>query len=332
MESALAEEVRDRAKAAAAELGAGLVGLGDASRLPARAFCFERQRMPDAGFVPEGDLKPISAETLRLLLGFLCDTARPWTIHHYAVEEGLGRRVAGMADVVRRLAVEHLPALAQMEVDPATREGQSPDTVAVQLCLTAAGLYHSVARMDRLSDRFAGGVLRMADDPLAPSRSAMKLEEVFFRMGEAPRRGQRAVDLGAAPGGWTWAMARRGCRVLAVDHGPMRLPAGSQAASLARHIRENGITFQPPGSWLPVDWWVSDMLVAPGVAFGLIRRWLAPGMARRFVCNVKIPQVHAWQAIKPLVAWLESQRNVAWHVRQLYHDRREVTVYGKCGG
>jgi 23S rRNA (cytidine2498-2'-O)-methyltransferase len=329
MESALIDEVGDRAGIRAVRLASGLVTLEDCRSLPPVCFCFERQRMPDAGFIPDQALKPIGEDSARAVLGFLPDAPRQWTMHAHAVEDGLGRRVAGIAGVMRRLAAEMFPGLAGLELDPLSAEARDSATVAVQLCLTPAGLCHSVSRMDRLSDRFPGGVVRMPDDPLAPSRSAMKIEEVFLRMGYSPRGGQKAVDLGAAPGGWTWAMARRGCRVLAVDHGPMRLPGGSPAAALVKHVKDNGITFRPPESWLPVDWFVSDMLVPPGVTFGLIRRWLAPGMARRFVCNIKMPQVHPWRAIGPLVGWLESQRRIEWTVRQLYHDRREVTLYGR---
>lgn len=329
MEDALVGEIADRAKLSAVRVAAGLVQMGAGARTPSFRFCFERQRMPDAGFLPNGTLKPIGHPVVKAVFGFLLGMPRPWVLHAFAVEDGLGRRVAGIAGVLRQLVRELCPGLPMLEKES---DVMRLETVVVQVCLSPDGLYHSVARMDRLTDVFPGGVVRMSDDPSAPSRSAMKLEEVLVRLGEEPRKGQRAVDLGAAPGGWSWAFARRGCRVLAVDHGPLRLPAGHRAISLVRHIKENGITFEPPASWVPVDWWVSDMLVSPGVAFGLIRRWLGEGRARRFVCNIKIPQVHPWPAIRPIVAWLESQRNLDWHIHQLYHDRREVTLYGRVGG
>jgi 23S rRNA (cytidine2498-2'-O)-methyltransferase len=328
MEDALVNEISDRAKLAASRIAAGLVQIGAGSRAPSLRFCLERQRMPDASFLPNEVLKPISTETAKAVFGFLFDMPRPWVLHAFAVEDGFGRRVAGMASVLRGLVAELRPALAGLEENPDGKDGMRSETVAVQICLAPEGLYHSVARMDRLSDRFSGGVVRMADDPLAPSRSGMKLEEVFVRIGAEPRKGQRAVDLGAAPGGWTWALVRRGCRVLAVDHGPLRMPSGYPAVKLIKHVKENGITFEPPTGWIPVDWWVCDMLVPPGVAFGLVRRWLGQGRSNRFVCNIKLPQTDPWPAIRPIVAWLESQRNLSWQVRQLYHDRREVTLYG----
>lgn len=60
------------------------------------------------------------------------------------------------------------------------------------------------------------GILRLRMPPDAPSRSALKLAEAFdmFLSAEDQQRylhdGLRAVDLGAAPGGWTWQLLRRG--------------------------------------------------------------------------------------------------------------------------
>src|SRR5205085_4214665 len=65
------------------------------------------------------------------------------------------------------------------------------------------------------------GAPPVADDRAPPSRAYRKLEEAFQWMGAEPRPGEACVDLGAAPGSWTMAAARRGARVLAVDRAPL---------------------------------------------------------------------------------------------------------------
>jgi hypothetical protein len=45
---------------------------------------------------------------------------------------------------------------------------------------------------------------------------------------------------------------------------------------------------------------------------------------------VKIPQQHPWVAIRPIDEWLRTQAHLRYQIRQLYHDRREVTVTGLC--
>jgi 23S rRNA C2498 (ribose-2'-O)-methylase RlmM len=88
----------------------------------------------------------------------------------------------------------------------------------------------------------------------------------------------------------------------------------------------DGLTFEPNREHLPLDWLVADMLIPPGPAFGLLRRWTSPTLTRRLVVNVKLPQEHPWPALKPIVAYLRGLNGWKMEIRQLYHDRREVTV------
>jgi 23S rRNA C2498 (ribose-2'-O)-methylase RlmM len=61
----------------------------------------------------------------------------------------------------------------------------------------------------------------------------------------------------------------------------------------------------------------------------LLKRWLDEGALRRFVVNVKLPQEHPDPALEPLEACLRGVRGLRFRIRQLYHDRREVTVMGE---
>ena len=70
-----------------------------------------------------------------------------------------------------------------------------------------------------------GGIPRLRFPAAAPSRSTLKLEEAFLTLLDEDERsrwlqaGMCGVDLGAAPGGWTWQLVRRAMRVIAVDNG-----------------------------------------------------------------------------------------------------------------
>jgi len=71
------------------------------------------------------------------------------------------------------------------------------------------------------------GIPRLRLPAAAPSRSAQKIEEAWLRLMTPEERafwlrdGRTGVDLGAAPGGWTWQLARHGVRMTAVDHGKL---------------------------------------------------------------------------------------------------------------
>jgi 23S rRNA (cytidine2498-2'-O)-methyltransferase len=162
----------------------------------------------------------------------------------------------------------------------------------------------------------------------APSRSTLKLEEAFqvlLTPGERAallKPGMQAVDLGAAPGGWTYQFVRRAIRVAAIDNG--RLDARLMDSGLVEHHRVDGFRYRPPK---PVDWLVCDMVEKPSRVAELVARWLASHSCRAAIFNLKLPmkQRHAaWQSAKAvLVPVLDGRRLRA---RQLYHDREEITV------
>ena len=168
--------------------------------------------------------------------------------------------------------------------------------------------------------------------PGAPSRSAAKLEEalLYFLGDEAERLlrgGMSAVDLGAAPGGWTWILARRGLAVTAVDRGALSMQA--QNAGAVRHLAQDAFAFRPAH---PVDWLVCDIVDKPARVAELIERWFLNGWCRQAIFNLKLPmkqrQRDAAVMLARIVRELEAGGGrVACTARQLYHDREEITVW-----
>ncbi len=323
-EGSLVAELKDRG-IPARRISAGLVG--SEVDLPASPLIFERQRLPQARMVPMEQLKPIADATVADIVAPLLAKPVRWTTQSFAIDDLLQGRAQGIEQTLLRLIAKKYPQLDDLYRAP-HRMDKIPDIHVLQCCLTPEGLWHSLTPVTALSSREPGGVVRMKFDDAAPSRSYLKIEEAFQRMGEWPAEGQKVIDLGAAPGGWTWACCKRGCSVLAVDNGPMKIPEG---AGPVRHMRVNGITFEPPRDWVPVDWLVADMLIAPGVALGLLRRWVDAKWMHRFVVNIKLPQDEAFTALKPIATYLDQQASagVTAEIRQLYHDRREVTVMGR---
>jgi 23S rRNA (cytidine2498-2'-O)-methyltransferase len=182
------------------------------------------------------------------------------------------------------------------------------------------------------------GVPRLRLSGQAPSRSALKLEEAWhvflgrdaFAAALAPR--MTAVDLGAAPGGWTWLMAGRGMRVEAVDNGP--LAANVAGDILVTHVRADGFTFRPRR---PVDWVVCDMVEQPSRVGALMARWLAEGWCRRAIFNLKLPMKKRHAEVQTTLARLCRTLDAAGlryrlRARQLYHDREEITVFVAVDG
>ena len=179
------------------------------------------------------------------------------------------------------------------------------------------------------------GIPRLRLPREAPSRSALKLDEALLTfLDEAERRrrlapGMTAVDLGAAPGGWSWQLARRGLHVTAVDNGPMA--ASAMATGLVTHERTDGFRYRPPR---PVDWMVCDMVEQPHRVAGLTADWLVRGHCREAVVNLKLPMRQRHRAVTECLTALRRALERAGlgcelACKQLYHDREEVTVHAR---
>jgi 23S rRNA (cytidine2498-2'-O)-methyltransferase len=183
------------------------------------------------------------------------------------------------------------------------------------------------------SSPWAMGIPRLKFPRGAPSRSTLKLEEAFlhFLGADSPdlRPGMTAVDLGAAPGGWTWQLVRRSIRVTAVDNGPMD-PALLESG-IVQHLRADGFRYRPAK---PVDWLVCDMVEQPSRIADLVARWLAEGHCRQAIFNLKLPMKKRYDEVCRCAGIIEERLAGAGLVhrlrfKQLYHDREEVT--GWCG-
>ena len=135
------------------------------------------------------------------------------------------------------------------------------------------------------SSPFANGEPRFVEDRDGPpSRAYLKLWETFARLRRQPRPGERCLDLGAAPGGWTWLLARTGAEVLAVDRAPLAADVDALPNVTWRHGSAFGLD---PAEVGPVDWWCSDVIAYPDRLLGLVTRWLDAGRVRNLVCTVK---------------------------------------------
>ncbi|TBW09572.1 23S rRNA (cytidine(2498)-2'-O)-methyltransferase RlmM [Azotobacter chroococcum subsp. isscasi] len=177
------------------------------------------------------------------------------------------------------------------------------------------------------------GIPRLRFPREAPSRSTLKLEEAWHQF--IPRAawdlrlapGMTAVDLGAAPGGWTWQLVNRHMKVTAVDNGPMA--PSLMDSGLVEHVRADGFVFRPRR---PVDWMVCDIVEKPARTAALIETWLGEGLCREAVVNLKLPMKQRYAEVRRLLERIGdglAARGVKASIacRQLYHDREEVTCH-----
>jgi 23S rRNA (cytidine2498-2'-O)-methyltransferase len=203
------------------------------------------------------------------------------------------------------------------------RQALADNGLYVQACLLPPGDRLAVGALPaRDAQSLApGGRLRVHVPDAAPSRAAMKLVEAFHWLDRAPDAGDLCVDLGAAPGGWTFVLRERRARVIAVD--PAFLARSLQKRRGVEHVRADAFRFEPHE---PVDWLFSDMAWRPLESAALLAKWARRGWARLMIANIKLPMK---KKAEMLVRVREILADGGWRnlrVRQLYHDREEVTV------
>jgi 23S rRNA (cytidine2498-2'-O)-methyltransferase len=177
------------------------------------------------------------------------------------------------------------------------------------------------------------GIPRLRAVPGAPSRSGAKLVEALVTfIGDESliarmRAGRVAVDLGAAPGGWSQVLASRGMRVIAVDNGPIAREV--LATQLVEHRREDAFRFRPER---PVDWMVCDVVAAPARIAALAAQWIARGWCRETIFNLKLPTRARWKEVVRCQDVIEralarASGDHELRMKHLYHDREEVTAH-----
>lgn len=270
----------------------------------------------------------VNALAARLLEHFLAsarderfETAWPCVFTAASGLDGLGRRADAVATAFAELLKKRLGRVARLATPDTPR---APGRVR--------GLFvHFVDFKRALVSRelLLGGQRRMADDPLAPSRSYLKVEEAYAVLGREPAPGELVVDLGAAPGGWSYSAAKRGARVLALDNGPLK--GGALDHPLIEHRRADAYGHRPaPGE--RADWMFCDLVDDPHeVLRRIVAPWLENAWCRRFVVILKFGRVDPLALLREVRApdSVFARRAPGTRVRHLYHDREEFTLVGE---
>ncbi len=145
---------------------------------------------------------------------------------------------------------------------------------------------HTIIASPRCSSPFPGGTITFEEDKInPPSRAYLKLQEALVRARRWPLSGERCLDAGACPGGWTWVLANLGAEVTAVDRSPLdeRLMKNPHI----NFIKHDAFTVKPEDIG-PIDWFFSDVICYPEKLYQWIEKWLASGLCKNFVCTIKM--------------------------------------------
>jgi 23S rRNA (cytidine2498-2'-O)-methyltransferase len=178
-----------------------------------------------------------------------------------------------------------------------------------------------------------GGRYPIVVPAASPSRAYAKIEEAILTFDLPVRAGDVALEIGASPGGASYALLERGVSVIGVD------PAAMDASVLS-HVGKAGarlIHHQIPvasltRAMLPakVDWLLLDVHLAPQVALRAVRRiasWL-----RHDLCGAVLTlKLNDWAFAEKLDSFLHQTEEMGLKeqaARQFANHRQELAIVG----
>lgn len=185
-------------------------------------------------------------------------------------------------------------------------------------------VYYGLApASDNFSD-WMGGMLHFRKTKADVSRAKFKLLEAIVRFGlEFPASGL-ALDLGAAPGGWTQELLERGLKVIAVDTGELdeRLLALPGIRFLQQNVKD--LSFLPTQQFDVITCDMSwDPFFSVKLLNGLIPNLRANGQV---IMTVKLMGKRPLPTIRRVLDSMHKKL-VVRHAKHLWHNRQEITVH-----
>ncbi len=209
--------------------------------------------------------------------------------------------------------------------------GPADDGELVADVIVAAGepAWLGLHRQDAHHLPHAGGAIPVDVPADAPSRAYAKLEEAIA-WGKLPvERGQVALEIGAAPGGALYALARRGLEAWGVDTGDLAPHVAALPNVHHLPIKVGALRWEqlPPR----VDWLLVDVNLAPQVALHEVARLVPPMRAslRAAIFTLKLNDLAIVAELPRLVERIAAMGFADVRLRHLPSNRREICAIAR---
>jgi 23S rRNA (cytidine2498-2'-O)-methyltransferase len=235
--------------------------------------------------------------------------------------ESGNRRMPECAAMTARLEAKLVDRMPEAAQKLSSQVSQSDGAVLHVVIQGDGGWLVGESKFASAISPFVAGRARMRIEKDKPSRAARKVEEALHWMGIAPGSGEVCVDLGAAPGGWSWVLLEKRARVIAVDPAELRDDVAKHRG--LKHVKASAFQFEPDEQ---VDWLFCDMAWRPLEAAQLLAKWGRRKWARVLVANLKLPMKQKHKMVEELRAIVNGGGWKRVRTRQLYHDRDEITL------
>lgn len=174
------------------------------------------------------------------------------------------------------------------------------------------------------SSPFPDGQVPFVEDRVQPpNRAYLKLWEALTLARDRPGPGTHCLDLGAAPGGWSWVCASLGAEVVSID----RAALAPQVLATGRVAHRCGDAFGLGAEQVgEVQWILSDLAAYPERLLELARYWADARPKANMIFTIKLQGPPDPAAYRAFLAIPGSR------VMHLSHNKHELTWFRLMDG
>lgn len=154
------------------------------------------------------------------------------------------------------------------------------------------------------------------DKNTPPNRAYLKLWEILMTQNLNISNHSRAIEIGAAPGGWSWVLSQLFDQVYTFD----RADLAENILKIKNIKHEKADAFKiDPAKYNDCDWFFSDLICTPDKILETVLCWQAHGRVQNFVCTLKFKGDCDFEIIDKFLKIPDSK------IIRLYHNKNEVT-------
>lgn len=236
----------------------------------------------------------------------------------------------------KRVAVHVRSGGARTEEDKAIREAflsaiervggetvlSEPDVI-VSIVVGEEAVYAGMMTPAEAGSDWPGGAMRFQREEGQISRAKFKLLEAERTFGLDYSAYRHALDVGAAPGGWTSLLLERGVHVTAID--PANMHPSLLGHPQLTYVKRNAADV--PVEPNEFDLLVCDMSWSPKATAEMVIRLLDGVIAGgTILVTVKLMHKKPLQTIRDVTAMYAEHAQII-RAKQLFHNRDEITLY-----
>ena len=253
-----------------------------------------------------------------------------WKIHFHSLSQNLRLppgELTGREELVTDALKELLRKKDRYALKRWVNGFEQAEILILCLLLPAGGGFLSVTNAQQFAPYGPviaagyGGRIVIEEEKRPPARAYRKLIEALAVSNLEIQEGSQVVDLGSAPGSWSWVCLKKGAKVIAVDRSEL-------APELMKHrdlrfVAGDAFKFAPQRQ---LDWLISDVVSTPERTLELLERWIENRWMKNFCITIKFKGEPTMEPLNDLRKLLKGVGSSL--VRHLENNKNEVTVIG----